>query len=139
MEPIRTVVVDDEPNARAGVLGLLHPDDELLVVGEARTGPEAVALIQRVQPELVFLDIQMPGLDGFAALGQLVGRLPVVVFITAHDEYALRAFEVHAIDYLLKPFTDERFAGALAAAKGQVRQRRAGELGQQLADLLHGT
>jgi two-component system, LytTR family, response regulator len=137
MDPIRTVVVDDEPEARAGVLDLLSGDTEILVVGQASTGLEGVEVISGSRPELVFLDIQMPELDGFGVLAKLGQNLPVVVFATAYDEYALRAFEVHAIDYLLKPFSDERFREALAHAKLQVRERRVGQLGQQLAGLLH--
>ena len=140
-EPIRTLVCDDEPDARKGLLELLSQDSQIVVVGEARHGREAATLIDTVDPELVFLDIQMPELDGFGALAELRRRgrvvdAPVVVFVTAYDEYALRAFEVHALDYLLKPFSDERFAEALHLAKARVRQRRAGELGQQLAALL---
>src|SRR5919199_1999267 len=139
MELIRTLVCDDEPDAREGLLGLLRGDAEVALVGEARTGREAVALIEREAPDLVFLDIQMPELDGFGVI-EAVGaaRMPVVVFVTAYDEYALKAFDVHALDYLLKPFSDARFAEALALAKARVRQRRAGELGQQLAALLSG-
>jgi two-component system, LytTR family, response regulator len=140
-EPIRTLVCDDEPDARKGLLALLSRDAQIAVVGEARNGREAATLIYEADPELVFLDIQMPELDGFGALAEVRRRgrvmdAPVVVFVTAYDEYALRAFEVHALDYLLKPFSDERFAEALRLAKARVRQRRAGELTQQLAALL---
>ena len=140
-EPIRTLICDDEPDARKGLLALLAGDAQIAVVGQARNGREAAALIDEADPELVFLDIQMPELDGFGALAEVrrrgrVADAPVVVFVTAYDEYALRAFEVHALDYLLKPFSDERFAEALQLAKLRVRQRRAGELGQQLAALL---
>ena len=137
MEPIRTVVVDDEPEARAGVLELLRGDIEIEVVGEGSTGLEAVDLIERIHPELVFLDIQMPELDGFGALSRVAPtHLPVVVFVTAYDEYALQAFEVHAVDYLLKPFSDARFRECLGHAKMQVRERRVGRVGHQLASLL---
>ena len=137
MDPIRTIVVDDEPNAREGVLGLLAGHDGVVVVGEARNGREAVSVIRHERPELLFLDIQMPELDGFGVLAELSpAEVPVVVFVTAYDAHALRAFEVHALDYLLKPFSDERFAQSLDVATHQVRQRRAGALGQQLANLL---
>lgn len=137
MEPIRTVVVDDEPEARAGILELIRADLEVEVVGEGRTGREAVAVIGASHPELLFLDIQMPELDGFGVLSSLeLTALPVVVFVTAYNEYALQAFEVHALDYLLKPFSDARFAEALEHAKTQVRERRVGQLGHQLAALL---
>jgi two-component system LytT family response regulator len=137
MEPIRTLICDDEPDAREGLSELLRGDPEVVVVGQARSGREAVALVEEMRPELVFLDVQMPGLDGFGVV-QAVGaeRAPVVVFVTAYDEYALRAFEVHALDYLLKPFSDARFADALRLAKARVRQRRAGELVPELAALL---
>jgi two-component system LytT family response regulator len=137
MEPIHTAIADDEPDAREGIRELLGKDSDIIVVGEARTGPEAVALIRDLRPELVFLDVQMPELDGFAALAAAqTGPLPVVIFVTAYDDYALRAFEVHAADYLLKPFSDERFAEALRGGKEQVRQRRIGEVGHHLAELL---
>ena len=137
MLPIHVLVVDDEPEAREGVLALLRGDPEIEVVGECATGDEAVDAIERLRPDLVLLDIQMPGLDGFGVL-QAVGvdRMPTVVFVTAYDEYALRAFEAHALDYLLKPFSDERFADAIARARERVRQCRVGELGEQLAALL---
>ena len=136
MQPIRALVVDDEPEAREGVLALLRRDPEVEVVGECATGREAVAAIERLQPDLMLLDIQMPELDGFGVLEAVpADRCPVVVFLTAYDEFALRAFEAHAQDYLLKPFSDERFADAMAQARARVRQRRVGELGEQLAAL----
>lgn len=136
MERIRTAIVDDEPDAREGIRQLLGKDADIVVVGEARTGREAVALIHEAHPELVFLDVHMPELDGFGALAALDGRaMPVVIFVTAYDDYALKAFEVHAIDYLLKPFSDERFAEALHCGKEQVRQRRIGEIGHHLVEL----
>src|SRR5688572_14922972 len=114
MDPIRTIVVDDEPNAREGLLGLLGGHEGIAVVGEARNGREAVSIIRLQRPELLYLDIQMPELDGFGVLAELTpAEMPVVVFVTAYDAHALRAFEVHALDYLLKPFTDERFAESL--------------------------
>jgi two-component system, LytTR family, response regulator len=137
MEPISTLVVDDEPEARAGVLELLRSDPEVEVVGEASTGLEAVAAIGASRAELVFLDIQMPELDGFGVLARLAPEhTPVVVFVTAYDEYALEAFKVHALDYLLKPFSDARFTEALAHAKMKVRDRRIGQLGPGLTALL---
>jgi two-component system LytT family response regulator len=137
MEPIRTVIVDDEPDARDGLRDLLANDADVVVVGEGRTGREAVDLIRDAHPELLFLDVHMPELDGFAALAASRGpRMPIVIFVTAYDHYALKAFEVHALDYLLKPFSDERFAEALRCAKEQVRQRRIGEVGHHLAQLV---
>jgi two-component system LytT family response regulator len=137
MKPIRTAIVDDEPDARDGVRALLGDDPEIVIVGEGRTGRDAVALIRDARPELLFLDVHMPELDGFGALAEAhADPMPVVIFVTAYDEYALRAFEVHALDYLLKPFSDERFAEALQCGKQQVRQRRIGEVGHHLADLV---
>src|SRR5690606_38429650 len=101
------------------------------VVGEAGSGPEAVERITELAPDLVFLDVQMPGLDGFGVLerlGQEGGRLPHVVFVTAFDEYAVRAFEVHAVDYLLKPFSPDRFAQALQRARERASGRRGDDL-----------
>lgn len=124
MEPVRVLIADDEPPARAKVRRFLAADPEVDVVGEAGSGPEAVEAIRRLRPELLFLDIQMPGADGFGVLAALEGEaLPHVVFVTAYDAYALRAFEVHAVDYLLKPFDADRFRTALVRAKERVRAR----------------
>lgn len=137
MNEMRTLIVDDEPAARAGLRHLLTADPEITVVGECRDGREAIAGICDLGPELVFLDVQMPELDGFGVLRAVGGeQLPVVVFVTAYDQYALRAFEVHAVDYLLKPFTDDRFREALRQAKLQVRRARLGELSRQVAALV---
>lgn len=140
MEPIRTVIADDEPDAREGIAGLLRQHPEVVVVGEADTGRAAVDLIEQLRPDLIFLDIQMPELDGFGVLATVgPARMPVIVFVTAYDEYALRAFEVQALDYLLKPFSDARFAEAMRMASVRVRQRRAGVFSQQLGALLDTT
>lgn len=137
MRAIRTLIVDDEPAARAGMRQLLAADSEILVAGECASGEEAVAAIRDAAPDLVFLDVQMPELDGFDVLRAVgVAGAPAVVFVTAYDQYALRAFDVHAIDYLLKPFTDDRFREALGRAKQQVRQGHLGELSERLAVLL---
>lgn len=132
----KVLVIDDEPLAREGLNVLLSEDPEVVVAGEG-SGVDAVALIARLRPDILFLDIQMPEVDGFAVL-DLVGAdaVPAIVFVTAYDRYALRAFEVHALDYLLKPFSDERFASALARAKQQVLSRRQGVLDARIADLL---
>ena len=133
--PIRVAIVDDEPLARATLRVLLEADPELAVVGDC-IGVDAPALIERAEVELVFLDVQMPEVDGFQVLAALRPEaLPAVVFVTAHDEYAVRAFEVHAIDYLLKPFDDARLLTALARAKQ--RLARPGAVGsEQLLALL---
>jgi len=120
----RTLIVDDESLARDRLRQLLAKETEIELVGECADGREAVAFIQSESPELVFLDVQMPELDGFGVLTELEGKpLPVIVFVTAHDKFALRAFEVHAVDYLLKPFDRARFQKALSRALEQVRHR----------------
>lgn len=123
---IRTVIVDDEPLAREVVREFLATDEEFEVVAECSNGFEAVKAVSEQDPDVLFLDIQMPKLDGFEVLS-LLDRSPLVVFVTAHDEYALRAFEVHALDYLLKPFSEERFQKVLSRVRQQlpVRERPA--------------
>lgn len=133
---IRTLVVDDEPLARQGLRLRLRKHDDVDVVGEAADGPAAVEAIRALRPDLVLLDVQMPGLDGFEVLDRVgADGLPMVVFVTAHDAHALRAFEVHAVDYLLKPFSEERLAEALRRAREELartqefpERRRLGEL-----------
>jgi two-component system LytT family response regulator len=115
---IKALIVDDEPLARDRIRELLkdHPDVE--VIAEARNGREAIDSVANHNPDLVFLDIQMPDLDGFDVLQNLVvAKLPVIIFVTAYDQYALRAFDVHAVDYLTKPFDRERFAKAVEQAR----------------------
>jgi two-component system LytT family response regulator len=120
---VRVLIVDDEPLARRFLAELLAEQAGVEVVGEAANGFEAVRQIEQLAPELVLLDIQMPKLSGFEVL-ELVGeRVPAVVFVTAHDEYALKAFEVHAVDYLLKPVEPERLTAALARAAERLRTR----------------
>lgn len=120
---LRALVVDDEPLARSNVTVLLRPDPEIEIVGECGSGAEALAEIRSKKPELVFLDVQMPECDGFDVLELLGGELPpAVIFVTAYDQYALRAFEAGALDYLLKPFDNPRFERALCRAKERVSQ-----------------
>jgi two-component system, LytTR family, response regulator len=121
---IRTLLVDDEALARARLRQLLQNEPDIEIIGECADGREAVAALKKTAPELVFLDVQMPELDGFGVL-EAVGQdhAPVIVFVTAHDRFALRAFEVHAVDYLLKPFDRQRFQKALRRAVEQVRNR----------------
>ncbi len=134
---IRRLIVDDEPLARQRLRRLLEVDSEIAIAGEASDGPQAVAEIRKQRPDLVFLDVQMPGLDGFAVLQALAAEsLPLVVFVTAHDRYALKAFEVHALDYLLKPFDKARFAAALDHAKAHLHQGSKSNLDQRLRELL---
>ena len=133
MERIRTLIVDDEPLAREGIRLLLGRDARFEVVGECGDGAAAVSALRKLSPDLVFLDVQMPEMNGFEVLGKLAGdELPAVIFVTAFDEYALNAFEVHALDYLLKPFDDERFDRALGRARLQVRQQKAHRLSERL-------
>ena len=134
---IRTLIVDDEPLARERLRKLLEQERDIEVVGEAASGPEAVAAIKRESPDLVFLDVQMPELDGFGVLAKLDSEhRPAVIFVTAHDKFALQAFEVHAIDYLLKPFDRERFQTSLRRALTQIKRQSSGELSQRLSALL---
>jgi len=129
MKSIRTVVADDEPLARARIRDLLGHDPEIEIVAEASDENRAVKAIERTEPDLLFLDIRMPGLDGFGVLEALrVPRLPVVVFVTAHDRFAVKAFEIHALDYLLKPFHRARFEETVRRAKAAVRRGAADHL-----------
>ena len=121
--PLRVVLVDDEPLARKTLRLLAKRDPDVTIVAECRNGDEALSAIAEEKPDVVFLDVQMPGLDGFDVLELLGESAPAIVFVTAYDQYALRAFEVHAIDYLLKPFTDERFEKALSRVKELLRTR----------------
>lgn len=137
MEKIHVVVVDDEPAARVRLLELLERQPDFEVVGIAHNGEEAVKLLRTESTDLVFLDVQMPGLDGFGVLRQLPPQsLPLSIFVTAYDQYAIQAFEAHALDYLLKPFSDERFEAALMRARDHIRARTAGELSRRIALLL---
>jgi two-component system LytT family response regulator len=122
MTNIRAVIVDDEELARQIVRELLLPHPEIDVVAECSNGFEAVKAVAELNPDLLFLDVQMPKLDGFEVL-QLIGPDIAVIFTTAYDQYALRAFDVHAVDYLLKPFDAERFEAALGHAKLRLGQR----------------
>ena len=134
---IRTLLVDDEPLARQRLRALLTTDPDLDLIGECSDGRQAVAAVQQLRPDLMFLDVEMPALDGFGVLRALAdGVLPVVVFVTAHDRYALKAFEVHALDYLLKPFDKGRFAASLQRAKAQVRLGKSAGMEQRLLALL---
>jgi two-component system LytT family response regulator len=116
------VIADDEPLARKTIRLLARRDPDVTIVAECRNGAEAIDAVHEHKPDVLFLDVQMPGLDGFDVLELLGEDAPAIVFVTAYDQYAIRAFDVHAIDYLLKPFTDERFDKALARARQLVRQ-----------------
>src|SRR5437899_1783581 len=125
---IRTLIVDDQLMARELLRRMLKKEADIEIIGMAASGREAVQAINELSPDLVLLDVQMPELDGFAVLTQMKpARTPAVIFVTANDESALRAFEVHALDYLVKPCTVERFQMALQRARHQIRRLRAGE------------
>jgi two-component system LytT family response regulator len=136
-EKIRTLIVDDEPLARRNLRVLLEKDPQIEILDECRNGREAVKAINALSPDLIFLDIQMPELDGFDVLAR-VGpeQIQAIIFVTAFDQYALKAFEVHAFDYLLKPFDDERFAFALRRAKSQIEAREINRVSKRLLALL---
>ena len=133
---LRTIVVDDEPPARDLLREYLQADAGIEVVAECANGFEAVKAITELHPDLVFLDVQMPKLDGFEVL-DLVGAGPAVVFVTAYDEYALRAFDVHAVDYLLKPFGPDRLATALERVRSRLSGREGVSVGALVAAARH--
>lgn len=137
MSKIRVVIVDDESPARRKIRRFLTNESDFEVIAEASTGLEAVELIQREKPDLIFLDVQMPGLDGFGVINALnTNSLPYIVFTTAFDQFALKAFEVHALDYLLKPFEHSRFNSVLARAKQLCQHRKPDELTERMNRLL---
>ena len=131
------LIVDDEPLAREGLRSLLQDDPEIAVIREAKDGREAVAEIRASRPDLVFLDVQMPEMDGLAVVREVgPDGMPAVVFVTAHDRFAIQAFEINAFDYLLKPVTAERFAQSLARAKSRLAVKPADETSRQILGLL---
>ena len=134
---IKTLIIDDEPLARRNIRLLLEKDPQIEILEECRNGREAVKAINAHSPDLIFLDIQMPEMDGFDVL-ERVGpeHIHAIIFVTAFDQYALKAFDVHALDYLLKPFDDERFAHALDRAKTQIEAREIDRLSKRLLALL---
>src|SRR5688572_10130993 len=129
-EKIRTMIVDDEELARERLRTLLSKELDIELVGEAADGRSAVDLIEKLKPDLLFLDVQMPELTGFEVLRALDDP-PNVVFVTAHDKFALKAFDVHAVDYLLKPFDRQRFQTALERAVAKVDLQQSGKKGAQ--------
>jgi two-component system LytT family response regulator len=134
---VRAIIADDEPLARERLRNLLSAEPRIELVCECSNGQEALDAIQGQAPDLVFLDVQMPELDGFAVLAELEpNRRPLVIFVTAHDKFALRAFEVHAIDYLLKPFDRQRFQTALQRALNHLQQHDTKDLKDRLSALL---
>ena len=137
MKPLRILIVDDEPLARTGLVALVRKDPELDVVGDCADGQSAVEAIEALKPDLVVLDVQMPEIDGFGVI-RAIGpqHMPPVIFVTAYEAFALDAFRVHAVDYLVKPFSDAALAAALDRAKRIVREDQLHQLAQRLADLV---
>jgi two-component system LytT family response regulator len=137
MNKIRAFVVDDEPPARRRLLELLEREPDIEIAGAFAGGAEALEAMAREAPDLLFLDVQMPGIDGFELLDEVEpDRRPITVFVTAYDSYALKAFEVRALDYLLKPFSDERFEATLSRARERVRSREREALGEKVLSLV---
>ncbi|RME71046.1 MAG: DNA-binding response regulator [Verrucomicrobia bacterium] len=136
-DTLRILVVDDDPGTRRGIVRLLSRHDAVEIVGDAEDGRSAVRLIREKRPDLVFLDVDLPDADGFAVLEQLDAEdRPEVVFVTAYDQYAVRAFEFHAVDYLLKPFDAPRLLAAMDRGREAIRRRRALELNARLVALV---
>lgn len=134
---IRAIIVDDEPLAREGVRLHLEAEPDVEIVGEAGTGEEAVELIETVRPDLLFLDVQMPGMDGFGVLDAVgPAHMPVTIFTTAYDQFALRAFDAHAIDYILKPYDAQRFSSAIERARMHLNGRRKVQVDERLDSLI---
>lgn len=131
------MIVDDEPLALERLGTLLREDPEIEIVGECTNGFEALSAIKAEAPDLIFLDVQMPELDGFGVVAALsTAKMPAIIFVTAYDKFALRAFEVHALDYLLKPFDRERFQKSLRRAIDQIKRKESDELSQRLSSLI---
>jgi len=136
MAELRVLVVDDEPLVREGIRVLLKREADVRMLGEARNGEEAVERIRELRPDLVLLDVEMPAMDGLAVVAALgPEERPAFVFVTAHSEYAIRAFDLHAVDYLLKPFDAERFAMALRRARARMAEGKVDRLEELLATL----
>ena len=137
MKTISILIVDDEPLARKRIARLLEEDPEMQIMGEARNGAEAIDLIKSKKPRLVFLDVEMPDMDGFAVINALgPANVPIIIFVTAYNQYALKAFDVHAIDYLLKPFDNERFREALDLAVQRIKIEKTQEFNKKMMNLM---
>src|SRR5215216_2050420 len=135
--PIRALIADDEALARKFIRRILRDDHDIEVVGECSNGEETVAMIRKERPDVVFLDVQMPEMDGFAVLESIgIEQLPEIIFTTAYEQYAIRAFELHALDYLLKPFDQARFKDAIKYAKERFRSERQNDGRAQISALL---
>jgi two-component system LytT family response regulator len=134
---IRVMIIDDEPLARERIKRFLKDESDVEIIGECADGLKAVTLIETLKPDLIFLDIQIPELNGFDVLQTINSeQMPAVIFITSYDRYALQAFDVHALDYLLKPYTRERFSKALARARAQLDRTKNQDLDMRLLSLL---
>jgi len=137
---MRILIVDDEPLARERIREMLKKETEIEFIGEAANGAQAIENIRTQKPDIVFLDIQMPDMDGFGVLETLgaktLAQIPAIIFVTAYDQHALKAFEFHALDYLLKPFDRERFRETFKRAKAQINQHAGDEPNQRILDLL---
>jgi two-component system, LytTR family, response regulator len=137
LEPIHVLVADDELPARQRLIDLLQRDDQVASVSEAADGETAVEMIQRHKPHLLFLDVQMPELDGLGVIDAIgAADMPLTVFVTAYDQHAIRAFEASALDYLLKPFSDERFEATMARVKARLDERSMKEFGQRVMKMV---
>src|SRR4030095_4313072 len=137
MNKIKALIVDDEALAREGIRLMLESDPEIWIIEECSSGKDAITAIKKYLPVLLFLDVQMPEMNGFEVLKQVdVTPLPVVVFVTAYDRYAIQAFEAQALDYLLKPVAEERFFRSLSRAKAQIVQGRAQQENRRLTAML---
>jgi two-component system LytT family response regulator len=135
---LRALIVDDEAPARLRLRELVSRTSSVILAGECACGAEAVALTRELRPDLLFLDVQMPVMDGFRVLREIgTDHLPITIFVTAYDRYALAAFEAHALDYLLKPFSDERFAKALDRAIAHVEMQQSGEIADRIVAMLN--
>jgi len=136
-KPIRVLIVDDEPLARKRLRQFLNADSEILIVGECANGAETLVAARELAPDLIFLDVQMPGMDGLAVSEALDEKgSPLFIFVTAYEQYAVQAFDAQAVDYLLKPFDRARFARALRRAKERLREKDRDELNRQILGML---
>jgi two-component system, LytTR family, response regulator len=137
LEPIHVLVADDELPARQRLIDLLRRDDQVASVSEAADGQTAAEMIQKHNPDLLFLDVQMPELDGLGVIDAIgAAQMPLTVFVTAYDQHAIRAFEANALDYLLKPFSDERFEATMTRAKARLDERSMKEFGQRVMKMV---
>jgi len=133
---IRAVIADDEPLGRLALDQLCRAHGDIAIAGEARDGREAIELVRRTSPDVLLLDVQMPELDGFDVLEALAPSIPPTIFVTAHDSFAVRAFEAHALDYVVKPVGQARFDAAIARVRDAIAKDRAAELGKRVEDML---